>query len=54
MANKVCERLGLKRSESCWRLEGMMAIARAITDQQRRLGLGCSLASLARVEPLGF
>ena len=31
-----------------------MVIAQAITDQQRELGLGCSLASLARVGPLGF
>ena len=31
-----------------------MVIAQAITDQQRRLGLGHGLASLARVGPLGF
>ena len=31
-----------------------MAIMRAITDQQRGVGLGCGLASLARVGPLGF
>ena len=54
VVNKVRERLGLKRSESRWWLEGMMAIVRAITDQQRRLGLGCGLVSLAQVGPLGF
>ena len=31
-----------------------MAIARVITDQQRRLGLGRGLAPLAQVRPLGF
>ena len=31
-----------------------MAIVRVITDQQRGLGLGRGLASLARVGPLGF
>ena len=31
-----------------------MAIARAITDQQMRLGLGRGLVSLARVGLLGF
>ena len=31
-----------------------MAIVRAITNQQRGLGLGCGLASLAQVGPLGF
>ena len=31
-----------------------MAIVRAITDQQRGLGLGRSLVSLARVRLLGF
>ena len=31
-----------------------MAIAQVITNQQRRPGLGRSLASLARVGPLGF
>ena len=31
-----------------------MVIMRAITDQQRRLGLGRGLASLARVGLLGF
>ena len=31
-----------------------MAIAQVITDQQRGLGLGHGLASLARVGPLGF
>ena len=47
MANNARECLESRQSESRGWSEEVMAIARAITDQQRGLGLGCGLASLA-------